>query len=129
MGLSTSQKNGLLNAAFGAAAYTAVDPMYVALFVGGTEVSTSGTAYARQSVANNNTNWPGAVNGVAANGVAVTYAQATADWGVVDGFRLMTAVTAGVEIARGTIASPRDIRSGDTAKFLIGSLTITFADS
>jgi hypothetical protein len=75
--------------------------IYVALFTvlpdindsGGTEVSTSGTAYARKVCAFN-----AAAGGQCVNSADLIWAQATADWGAVAAFGLYDALTGGHQI-------------------------------
>jgi hypothetical protein len=83
-----------------AMAYTAPTNIHVALFTvaptdsgGGTEVT--GGSYARVQVTNNATNFPAASAGLKQNGTAITFAQATADWGTVVAFGLFDASTSG----------------------------------
>ena len=120
----------LLDHTLGNAAYTAPANVYVALFTvtpsdtgGGTEVT--GGAYARVTVANNATNWPAAAAGAKANGVAIAFVQATADWGTVVAFGILDAVTLGNLLYWGPITPNRVISNGATASFAINDLDIT----
>ena len=91
------------------------------LDTGGSEVS--GGAYARQgpvtfaNAGNNPT--------VASNSAIVTFPQATAAWGLVSYFGLWSAASAGNFIGSGALTAPGTVNNGDTARFLVGSLTIT----
>src|SRR5262245_23710085 len=93
-------ENKLLDHVVGNQAYTAPTNIHVALFTvaptdsgGGTEVT--GGSYARVQVTNNNTNFPNASSGLKQNGTAITFAQASADWGIVVAFGLFDASTSG----------------------------------
>jgi hypothetical protein len=121
-----------LDAIFGSTDPTPPATLYCALFTtaptaagGGTEVS--GGSYGRVAVTNNNTNFPNASGGPAsqANGTAVTFPTATADWGTPEAFAWFDAVSGGNLVAFGTITDPADVASGDTAIFAIGALVAT----
>ena len=105
---------------------------YVALFTvaptdagGGTEVSTSGTAYAR---VDSSTDW-GAPSGTAptsvSNSAEITFAQATADWGTVVAFAIFDAATTGNMLYWGNLSASKSVGTNETARFDIGALTLT----
>ena len=73
----------------------------------------SGGSYARKSCAS----WDTASAGSTKNGVAITFAQATADWGTVTDFAIVDASTAGNMLAYGKLGASKSIASGDTAVF------------
>lgn len=81
----------------------------------------SGGSYARKSCAT----WDTASAGSTKNGVAVTFAQATADWGTVTDFAIVDAITGGNMLAYGKLGASKSISSGDTAKFATADLKIT----
>jgi hypothetical protein len=125
----------VLDAVFGQTALPAIGTTYIGLFTviptdvnaGGTEVT--GGSYARVAFTNNTTNWP-AASGTSptqkANGVAVTFPAPTANWGVVVGFAIYDASSAGNLLAWGALAVNKTINNGDAApSFAIGALTIT----
>jgi len=91
------------------------------LDAGGSEVT--GGAYARQgptgfsSAGNNPT--------VASNSSTVTYTMASASWGTVTHFGVWDASSGGNFRGSGVLATPKTVNSGDTARFLAGTLTIT----
>jgi hypothetical protein len=121
----------LLDHVFGNAAYTAPATLYIALFTvapndagsGGTEVT--GGSYARKAVTNNATNFPAAVAGAKSNGVAITFAQATASWGTVAAFAIYDDLTGGNMLGWADLSASVAVASGDTATFAIGDLDIT----
>ena len=86
------------------------------------EVSTAGTAYARQSVAFGTIS-----NGTVATSGTVTFPTATADFGTVSHVAVMDASTSGNVIFYGDLTSAKLIESGDTFQITAGSLTITLA--
>ena len=123
-------ENELLDHVLGGADYTRPATVYVALYTvtpsdtgGGTEVT--GGSYARVSVTNNATNWPAASGGAKANGTAITFTTATADWGTVVAFAILDAVTGGNFLYWGAVTPNQSIPSGVTADFAIGDLDIT----
>jgi hypothetical protein len=120
----------LLDHVLGNAAYTAPATVYIALYTvaptdagGGTECT--GGSYIRKSVTNNDTNWPAAAAGAKANGVAITFIEATASWGEVVAFGIFDAETSGNLLYWGDLTASKTIDSGDTATFAIGDLDIT----
>lgn len=123
---------------------TAPATVYLALFVGSAdsagqaantaanleegvltdEVSTSGTAYARQTVA-----FGTITDGSVATSGTVTFPTATADFGTVSHVAIMDGATAGAGnvIFYGDLTSAKTIENGDTFQITAGSLTITLA--
>lgn len=128
-------ENRILDAVLGGPTFSLPATVYVALSTAAyseaatgasmTEVSSSGTAYARVALTNNTTNWPSASGGSKANGTAITFPTATASWGSVLSFYIVDASSGGNVLYGGDLAAPRTIASGDTASFAIGALTIT----
>ena len=126
MSFSNFLETEILDHVFGAAAYTAPGTMYLALYTsapgeagGGTEVSASGTAYARQSVAFT-------VSGnTASNTSAVEYPTATDDFGTVTHVGVMDALTSGNLMAYATLTSSKTIATGDVFRVPAGDLDIT----
>lgn len=123
----------ILNLLFGQVAFTIPSPYYFALFSssptdagGGTEINTSGTAYARKSVTNNITNFP-TISGTASmtNGTAIDFPTATTGWGSVVAFGIYDAATAGNLLFWGDLTVARSVLTGDTPRFAAGSLIIT----
>src|SRR4051812_11030737 len=100
-----------------AVGWSAPSPTYFALMLamptasgGGTEVS--GGSYARLSVTNNSTNWPASANGIKSNGVAMTWATPSADWGNVVGIAEYDASTSGNLLTFASLAAPVSVLSG-----------------
>lgn len=116
----------ILDHVFGGSAYTAPSTLYLGLFTaapgetgGGTEVSTSGTAYARQSVAFTTT------GNTTSNTASVEYATATASFGTVSHVGVFDAATGGNLMAYATLASSKAIDTGDVFRVPTGDLDIT----
>lgn len=123
-------ENELLDHVLGNAAYSAPATTYVALYTaaptdagGGTEVS--GGSYARVAVTNNDTNWPAASGGAKANGTAITFPTATANWGTVVAFAILDAASGGNLLYWGDLAASKSVDDGDTASFAVGELDVT----
>jgi hypothetical protein len=99
---------------------------YLALFTSdpaedasGTEVSTSGTAYARQTVAMT-------VSGnTASNSGAVEFPTATASYGTVTHVAIFDAVTGGNMIAYAALTTSKAIDTGDVLRVPAGDLDVT----
>lgn len=140
--LSDYLENALVDHVFRATAYTAPVSVYVALYTsactdaaGGTEVSTSGTGYARVAVAGGLANWNGThgtttgassgTNGTISNASAITYGAPTAAWGQVTHWGILSASTAGNLLVCAALTAPKTINNGDAApSFAAGALTI-----
>jgi hypothetical protein len=127
---TTYLRNKILDHMLGGGDYTRPATVYLALFTaapgiggGGTEVA--GGSYARVAVTNDATNWPAASAGQKSNGLALTYAQATASWGTVTHAALFDAATGGNMLHFTTLPSPRTVQNGDTPSWAVGSLVLT----
>jgi len=126
MSFSNFLETEILDHVFGAAAYTAPGTMHLALFTSnpdedasGTEVTTSGTAYARRTVAFT-------VSGnTASNTGAVEYPTATATFGTVSHVGVMDASTGGNLMAYAALTSSKTISTGDVFRVPAGDLDIT----
>lgn len=122
-------ENKVLDHFLGTASTTAPTNVYVALFTtdptdadSGTEVSTSGTAYARQL-----TTFSSASSGSTSNSASIEYNAATANYGTVTHFGIYDASTGGNLLFHGALTSSKTIETGDVFKIAIGNLTITVA--
>ena len=126
MSFSNFLETEILDHVFGGNAYTAPSTLYVALFTSnpdedasGTEVSTSGTAYARQSVAMTVT------GNTATSDAAVEYPTATANYGTVSHVGIMDASTGGNLLAYAALTTSKTIETGDVFRIPAGDLDIT----
>jgi hypothetical protein len=116
---------------YSTASYTAPSTVYVALFTASTgletnspsaEISTSGTAYGRQSIT-----FATASGGSSASNATVTFTAATANWGTISHVAIMDASTAGNVLFYGAVTTSKTIETGDTFQISSGNLTITLA--
>jgi hypothetical protein len=126
MSFSNFLETEILDHVFAGAAYTAPTTLYLALFTaapgetgGGTEVTTSGTAYARQSVAFTTT------GNTTSNNASVEYSTATATFGTVTHVGVFDAATAGNLMAYAALSSSKTIDTGDVFRVPTGDLDIT----
>lgn len=122
--ISTYLANAVLDHVLGRTSYSAPTTLYVALLTsapgpsgGGTEVSTSGTGYARLAVVNNTTNFPGASAGSKANGAAFNFPFATTGWGTVTHVAVYDAPTGGNLLFFDDLATPRTVNADDAFTF------------
>ena len=90
--------------------------------VGGSSEVTGG-GYARQGPINFTE--AGANPTVASNTALLAFPQATAAWGTISHFGLWTAASGGTYQGSGALTASGPVNNGDTARFLVGSLTIT----
>ena len=123
----------VLDHVLGNTAYTPASSRYLALFTsdGGlesnssgswTEISSSGTAYAREAIS-----FSAASSGSASNSATVTFSAATANWGTITHVAVMDALTGGNVLFYGAVTTSKTIESGDTFQVSSGNLTISLA--
>src|SRR5215469_10223213 len=131
--ISTYLADKLLDHSTGKTSYT-MPTVYVGLYTtnptmpagtGGTEVT--GGSYARVAL-NPGTNMGAAASGSTTNsGGAITFAQATANWGTVTGVGTFDASTAGNLLSAGPLTANEVVNNGDTFSFASSQLTITMS--
>ena len=126
MSFSNYLETEILDHVFGGAAYTAPSTLYLALHTAnpdedgsGTEVSTSGTAYARATVAFTTS------GNTTSNTGAVEYSTATANFGTVSHVAVWDASTGGNMLAYAALTSSKTIETGDVFRVPAGDLDIT----
>ena len=122
--------NKVLDMAFGKAANTFPDSLYIGLTstqptnIGENVTEPSGNNYSRVFCANDSAMWPAANGRTKSNGQDVLFPAATGDWGTQSFFVLYDAPTAGNFIAYGELTEPTDINVGAQAAFITGTLVI-----
>ena len=116
----------ILDHVFGGNAYSAPGTLYVGLFTaapddtgGGTEVSTSGTGYARQSAAFTVT------GNTASNSASIEYPTATASYGTVTHVGIFDAASSGNLMAYASLTASKAIDTGDVFRIPTGDLDVT----
>ena len=119
-------ENELLDHVFKTGAYAVPTNIYIELYTvaptdagGGTPVA--GGSYARKVC----DTWDAAAAGAIANTGAITFAQATGDWGEVVAFGIFDAITGGNFLAWADLTVNKTILTGDTAEFAAGELDVT----
>lgn len=90
---------------------------------GGTAVA--GGSYARAAITNNATNFPAAASRQKSNQTAITYAQATANWGTILGIGFFITLTGGTVQFKKTLVASKTINNGDTFSIAIDQLVIS----
>ena len=122
-------ENALINAVLRNTTYTSPATVYVSLYTSdptdadsGTEVSTSGTGYARTAVT-----FGAPSNGVSTNSADVTFPTATASWGTVTHIGIHDASTSGNLLFHTPLDTSKTIDSGDIFKITTGNLSVTLA--
>lgn len=132
MSKSNYLENAILDHILGGPDYSRPATVHVALFTaapddtgGGTEVS--GGSYDRVAVTNDATEWPAASGGSKSNANAITFPEATADWGTVVAFGFYddTLANGGNLLYWANLSTNRSIISGEQARFQAGELTIS----
>ena len=126
--ITDAKANEFLDSQFGSgtpatwyiALYTA---MPIANGTGGTEVA--GGAYARAAITNNETNFPDASGRSKSNQTAITFAQATANWGTVLGIGFFTTLSGGTVQFMKTLVASKTINNGDTFSIAVDQLVIS----
>lgn len=119
MGLTTTQRNAILNAVFRNTAMTTYAALYVSLHTadptdtGSNEVT--GGSYARQTVA-----FDSAASGHTQNTGAVNFTNMPAC--TVTHFAIWSAVTAGVLLGYAALTASKSPSAGDTISFAIGDI-------
>ena len=127
--MSNFLENALLNATLNATTYTAPANIYVSLWTSdptdagsGTEVSTSGTSYARTAVT-----FGAPSGGASTNSADVTFPTATASWGTVGWIGINDAATSGNLLYHTALDTAKAIDTGDIFKISTGNLSVTLA--
>ena len=127
--ISNYLENAIINATLRNTTYTSVATVYVSLWTSdptdagsGTEVSTSGTSYARTAVT-----FGAPSNGASLNSADVTFPTATASWGTVGWIGINDAATSGNLLYHTALDTAKAIDSGDIFKISTGNLSVTLA--
>jgi hypothetical protein len=121
----------LLDLLFGIDGFTTPATQYIALFTaaptdagGGTEVSTSGTDYAREAVTNDGTGWSRSTSTIS-NDNDIEWDEATASYGTVTAVAAFDASSAGNMLWWATKTPSETVGTGSIFAFASGALTYT----
>lgn len=90
---------------------------------GGTEVSTSGTAYARQNYPLDTSNWSAVASQQTSNTNEVNWATATANWGTVVAASIKAGGTENIHYW-GNLTTNRVVNTGDSVRFAVGGVVV-----
>ena len=127
MSFSNFLETEILDHVFGGNAYTAPSTIYLSLHTanptedasGGGEVSTSSSAYARQSAA-----FTVSGNSASTN-AAVEWTTATSNWGTITHIGVWDAASSGNMLAYSALTDSKTVAIGDVLRINSGQLTIT----
>ena len=125
--MSNYLETALFNEVLRATNYAAPTTVYVGLHTAdptdaGSGAEVTGGAYARQAVT-----FGAPTDGAGSNSAAVTFPQATANWGTITHFGIWDAATAGNLLLHGALTASKTVNTGDVFTFPVGQLTVTFA--
>lgn len=100
---------------------------YIALFTTAPTDSSAGTEVSGGSYARHNSSgkWAAPSGGSVSTNAACTFPTATASWGTVVAFGIMTASSGGSLLMWGALTTNKTVGNGDTASFASGALTLT----
>lgn len=116
--------NQLINHLLGSGTYTKPSNLYLALYIGdplttGSEISTSGSAYVRQSSTFS------VSGGIATNSAVIEYPVATTNWGTIDYCAVYDALTSGNMLVTAPLTIAKNIVAGDILRFPVSSISVT----
>jgi hypothetical protein len=83
----------------------------------------SGGSYARATA--NASHFAAAANGIVTNDADIAFPACTVAWGTISHFAIFDANVAGNMLAHGSLAVPKAVAAGDTAKFVTGDIVIS----
>jgi hypothetical protein len=106
---------------------TPLTGVWLALFTAAPSDSTAGTEVTGGSYARHDskTKWAVPSAGSVSNNAVCTFPTASADWGTIVAFAIMSASTGGSMLMWGTLTANKVVNNGDTASFAASSLTLT----
>lgn len=126
MSISNYLEDKIVGFVFTGESFTPPTNFYVALFTSdpgesgsGTEVSTSGTGYARQEITFTRS------NNVASNNALIEWDTADSGWGTVTFGAVYDAASSGNILASGALTTPKTIATGDVFRLGVGDFSFT----
>jgi len=127
---SNYMENKVIGLVFKQNTYASPTNLYIALSKSTLSDASTGTTMAGEiatgSYARKKCNtWDAVSGGATENSQPVTFAQATAAWGVLKYFAVCDKTTKGNMIGWGPLTATKNIASGDTFKFATGDIDIT----
>ncbi len=129
MPMTTFLIQSLLNHVYRGVPYTSPTNVFLALWigdptvsgVGGAEVTTVGTAYARQQMT-----FAAPIGNTIATSVQIDYSDATAAYGTVTYAQVMDLVTLGNPLINAALTNAKTIDSDDQFRVKIGDATVQY---
>lgn len=125
--ISDYLENKLIDHSLGTSTYTKPTTAYLALFTTsptdantGTEVTTSGSAYVRQTIT-----FSAASGGTTSNSSTVTFPTASSNWGTLTHAGIYDASTVGNLLWWGPLTVSKIVNTGDTFQVNAGALSIS----
>lgn len=135
MSFTNYLEHATLDYLFGATSYTPSGTLYVALSTttpaeDGTSFTepSSASGYSRVAVTNNKTNWSNAAqvstSGSIHNNTAITFGQASGNWGTITHAGLYDASISGNLLTQSALQTSKTVASGETLSFPSGGFII-----
>ena len=126
-GMSTYLANAVINATLRSTSFTSPSTVYLALFLAdptdaGTGAELSGASYVRKAIS-----LSAPSSGVSSNASAITFDEATTDWGTVTYIGIYDAVTGGNLLYSDPLTTPQVINTNNIFSIPLAGLTVTLA--
>ena len=134
MSFSDLLENEILDHVFGANVYTSPATVWFGLSTADPLDTWAGLAepvgngYARVARVNDNTTFQAAAAGLVDNAIEIAFPEASGSWGTVTHVALFTHITStglANSLGSGALGTSKAVGAGDTARFQVGSLSIT----
>ena len=127
-GVSNYLANALLNHTFKVSSFSVPTNIYVAVSLAAITEAMSGNSLSEPGgnyVRVNHNDWNTSVSGISDNDGAITFDQATSEWGRVISAALLSAATGGNLLIFADLSTALNIVTGSTLKFTDGSFDVT----
>ena len=125
--ISNYLENALLNATLTNTTYTSPASVYLGLFTSNPTDSNVGTELSAPSYARQAVSFGAASSGSSSNVSAISYDQATTDWGTIGWVGLYDAATSGNLLYYGALDTATTIDTNEIFVIPIGNLTVTLS--
>jgi hypothetical protein len=125
--ISNYLENALLNATLTNTTYTSPASVYLGLFTSNPTDSNTGTELSAPSYTRQVVSFGAASSGSSSNVSAISYDQATTDWGTIGWVGLYDAATSGNLLYYGALDTTTTIDTNEIFVIPIGNLTVTLS--
>jgi hypothetical protein len=125
--ISNYLENALLNATLTNTTYTSPASVYLGLFTSNPTDSNTGTEISAPSYVRQVVSFGAASSGSSSNVSAISYDQATTDWGTIGWVGLYDAATGGNLLYYGALDTATTIDTNEIFVIPIGNLTVTLS--